>query len=94
MPIDASAAVPHHHGGQEIAAVVYEHAEPPHVPEPEYGMIRDNLNPAAFPPPAVAPFRPQRMLRGRSPQRMRGQSGGQYVLTNEDGTTRIVTVRM
>jgi hypothetical protein len=93
MPIDASAAVSHHHG-QEITAVVGEHAEAQHVPEPEYGMVRDELKPAAFPPPAVSPFRPQRMSRGRPPQRMTGRSFGQYVVTNEDGTTRIVTAGM
>ena len=93
MPVDASAAVSRHHG-QEIVAVVAEHAESQHVPEPEYGMVRDELKPAAFPPPAAAPFTPPRMFRGRPPQRMRGQSYGQYVVTNEDGTTRLVTVGM
>jgi hypothetical protein len=93
MPIDASAAVSHHHG-QEIVAVGAEHAESQHVPEPEYGVVRDELKPAAFPPPAVSPFTPPRLSRGRPPQRMRGRSYGQYVVTNEDGTTRLVTVGM
>jgi hypothetical protein len=93
MPIDASAAVSRHYG-QEIAAVVAGHAEPQHVPEPEYGMVRDDLKPAAFPPPAASPFMPPGMFRGRPPQRMRGRSYGQYVVTDEDGTTRLVTVGM
>ena len=91
--VDTLAVVPRHHG-QEIVAVVAEHAESQHVPQPEYGMVRDELKPAAFPPPAASPFTPPRMFRGRPPQRMRGRSYGQYVVTNEDGTTRLVTVGM
>jgi hypothetical protein len=74
-----------HHHGQGIVAVVAEHAEPQHVPEPEYGMVLNELKLAAFPPPAASPFRPPRRFRGRPPQRMRGRSYGQYVVTNEDG---------
>ena len=93
MPIDASAAASHHHS-PEIAAVVVEHVEPQHVPETEYGMVRDDLKPAAFPPPAASPFTPPRMIRGRPPQRMRGRSYGLYMVSNEDGTKRLVTVGM
>jgi hypothetical protein len=93
MPIDVSAAVSHHHG-EEITAVAAEHVESQHVPEPEFGMVRDDLNPAAFPPPAASPFTPSRMLRARPPQRIRGRSYGQYVVTNEDGSTRLVTTGM
>lgn len=77
-----------------IAAVAVEHAEPLHVPEPEFGMVRNDLNPAAFPPAAVSPLGPHRMLQGKAPLRRTGWSQGQYVLHNADGTTRLVSVGM
>jgi hypothetical protein len=93
MPIDASAAVSRHHS-QEIAAAGAEHAESQHAPEPEHGMVRDEVKPGAFPPPAASPFTLPWMLRGRPPQQMRARIYGQYVVTNEDGTTRLVTLGM
>jgi hypothetical protein len=92
MPIEASAGVSHQ--DQEIAALVAEHTEPLHIPHVESAVVRDDLNPAAFPPPAASPFVQPRAARGRPAQRTRGRAYGQYVIANEDGTTRLVRFGM